>query len=320
VTVRVGFVGCGALANRMHYPSLAELPEAELVALCDLDPAKLQATGDRYGVAARYRDHREMLATERLDAVYVVMPPTADLVPIVLDCLRAGKHVFMEKPPGAALADCERMLDAAERAGVKTQVGFNRRFADVLVEARRAVGAQGKVAQVVGEFHKNMLRTGPYYGLSILTTDVIHTIDTLRWLAGEPVEVQSMHDRFGADWPNVHAALIRFDSGAVGVLLANRAAGSRYERFELHGPGISAYVRAPERAELFRDGEAEPTVLNGSSDDPRISYGYLAESRHFLDCIQRDRLPQTSLQDAVKTFRLVEQLNRAAERVPTLSS
>jgi len=320
MTVRVGFVGCGSLASRMHYPSLAALPEAELVAICDLDPAKLQSIGDRYGVSARYRDHRAMLARERLDAVYVIMPPIADLVPIVLDCLRAGKHVFMEKPPGASLADCERMLDAAERAGVKTQVGFNRRFADVLVEARRAIAAQGKLSQVVGEFHKNMLRTGAYYGLSILTTDVIHTIDTLRWLAGEPVEIESMHDRFVADWPNVHAALIRFDSGALGVLLANRAAGARRERFELHGQGISAYVRAPERAELFRDGEAEPTILAGPSDDPRLSYGYFAESRHFLECIEQNRLPQSSLQDAVRTFRLVEQLNRAAERVTVVSS
>jgi predicted dehydrogenase len=131
-----------------------------------------------------------------------------------------------------------------------------------------------------------------------------------------------MHYPSLADRPNVHAALIRFASaggrhpGAFGVLLANRAAGSRYERFELHGAGVSAYVRAPERAELFRDDQPEPTVLAGSSPDPRLSYGYLAESRHFLECIEHDRMPQTSLQDAVKTFRLVEQLNRAADRVP----
>jgi virulence factor len=316
MSVRVAFIGCGALANRMHYPSLAETPGAELVAICDLDPAKLQVTGDLYGVAARYADYREMLEKEQLDAVYVVMPPTAGFLKIALDCIRSGRHVFMEKPPGATIGDCERMLEAAERAGVKTQVGFNRRFADVLVEARRAVFAEGKLSQVVGEFHKNMLRTGLYYGLSIVTTDVIHTVDALRWIAGEPVEVLSMHDRFGADWANVHNSLIRFDTGAVGILTANRAAGSRYERFELHGHGISAYVRAPERAEIYRDGETDPRLVEADASDARVTYGYAAETRHFVECVAGDRMPQTSLQDAVKTFRLVERLNRAAELVP----
>ncbi len=317
-TVRIGFIGAGSLANRMHYPSLAEIPEAQIAAICDLDPARLNATADRYRVERRYTDYRLMLREVDLDAVYVVMPTLDPFPSIVVDCLDAGKHVFMEKPPGVTVAACERMLEAAERNSRKTMVGFNRRFAPVLAEAKRRVSEQGPVSQCLAEFHKNMLATGSYWGISILVTDVIHAIDTLRFVCGDPVEVVSFGDRAYADWTNVYSALIRFDSGAAGLLSANRAAGSRYERFEIHGRGISAYVRAPEEAEVWTDGKQSPELLRGAelarSEDARVTYGYFAENRHFVDCLLQDRMPITSLQDAIKTMRLVEVLEAGGTR------
>jgi len=316
--VKVGFVGAGSLANRMHYPSLAEIPEARIEAICDLDEARLARTADRYAVDRRYTDYHRMLREVDLDAVYVVMPTLEPFPSIVVDCLDAGKHVFMEKPPGVTAAACQRMLDAAERNGRKTMVGFNRRFAAVIAEARRRVADEGPISECLAEFHKNMLATGSYWGVSILVTDVIHAVDTLRFVCGEPAEVVSYCDRAYADWTNVYNALIRFDTGAVGLLTANRAAGSRYERFEMHGRGISAYIRAPEEAEIWRDGEKEPERLRGAelrhSEDARVTYGYLAESRHFIDCLLQDRMPTTSLQDAIKTMHLVEAIEAGGTR------
>lgn len=316
--VRVGFVGAGNLANRMHYPSLAEIPEAEIVAICDLDESRLARTADRYEVTRRYSDYRRMLQEVDLDALYVIMPTLDPFASIVVDCLNAGKHVFMEKPPGVTVAACERMLEAAERNGRKTMVGFNRRFATVLAEARRRIAEQGGPSACLAEFHKNMLTSGSYWGVSILVTDVIHAVDTLRFVCGEPVEVVSYCDRAFADWTNVYNALIRFEGGAAGLLTANRAAGSRYERFEIHGRGISAYVRAPEEAEIWRDGQKEPEILRGAemkgTEDPRLTYGYFEENRHFIDCLLQDRMPSTSLQDAVKTMRLVECIEAGGTR------
>src|SRR5687767_14702842 len=97
--VRVGFIGAGGLANHVHYPSLAEDARVELAAVCDLDEAKLTRTAEKYAVQSRYTVYQEMLEREALDAVYVIMPPMP-LHPIVMDCLAAGKHVFIEKPPG----------------------------------------------------------------------------------------------------------------------------------------------------------------------------------------------------------------------------
>jgi virulence factor len=253
------------------------------------------------------------------EVVYVIVPPMV-LSPIVVDCLEAGAHVFMEKPPGVDLADCERMLAAAVQSGRLTMVGFNRRFARVLREARRRVLERGPVVQVLAEFHKDMLAAGPYYGMNILRTDVIHAIDVLRWLGGEPVEVISVNQQAFADWENSHAALLQFHTGAVGLLAACRTAGSRYERFEIHGRGISAYIRAPEVAEIRTEGQSEPLILRGEelagTADPRLTYGYADETQHFLACVQSGAIPETSLADAVLTMRLVETI--AAGRKNTI--
>ena len=94
-------------------------------------------------------------------------------------------------------------------------------------------------------------------------------------------------------------------------MLASRTAGSRYERFELHGKGVSAYIRAPELAEIHRQKEGVETVtgeqLTGSIN-PRITYGYLDENRHFIACILNDQTPLTNFTDAAKTMELVERI------------
>ena len=317
--VRVGFIGAGSMANAVHYPSIAELPEAQLVAICDLDEGRLNSTADKYGIPKehRYTDYRLMLEREDLDAVYVIMPPTG-LTPIVLACLRAGKHVFIEKPPGCNSDEAWAMAEEAERQKVKTCVGFNRRYAAVYRYAKAKVFERGVPSLAFAEFHKDMLGQGPYYGMSILRTDIIHAVDILRDLLGEPIEVcahvWSRYER----WQNSHnqfAAMVRFDSGAVGVLMASRTAGSRYERFEVHGKGVSAYIRAPEHAEIHRQGlEVEVVTdeqLTGTTDR-RMTYGYFEENRHFITCILRDELPLTNFTDAAKTMELVDRIEKFA--------
>jgi len=125
--VRLGLIGAGGMANGVHYPSLAEMPDVEMVALCDLIPHKLAKTADRFGIQKRYTDYRAMLDAEQVDAVYVLMPPHQLFEPVI-DAIERTKHVFIEKPPAITSDQTRQMAAAAERAGVKTMVAFNRRF------------------------------------------------------------------------------------------------------------------------------------------------------------------------------------------------
>ena len=125
-----------------------------------------------------------MLADVELDAVYVIMP-AHPLHPIVMDCLAAGKHVFTEKPPGVKTEETMAWAEEAARRNLKSCVAFNRRYSAVFVAAKEAVLSRGEPSMAMAEFHKDMLKGGPYWDMSILRTDVIHVVDALRDLCGD---------------------------------------------------------------------------------------------------------------------------------------
>jgi predicted dehydrogenase len=112
--IRVGFIGCGSHSFRNIYPTFQFAP-IRLAATCDLDLAKAQAFAAKFGAANAYADYRAMLAQETLDAVFIVTgydPLGRPLYPaIAMDCLAAGCHVWMEKPPAASwqkLSGCNK--------------------------------------------------------------------------------------------------------------------------------------------------------------------------------------------------------------------
>jgi len=312
MTINVAFIGAGDMANAVHYPSVAKSPNAKLVAVADLDQKRCAQTADKFGIKGRYADYKQMFEMERIDAVYVIMSPRF-VKPIILDCLNAGKHVFTEKPLGVSAADAREMAALAVKHKRATAVGFNRRFSAVLAEARKRVEAKGPINTVMAEFHKDMKENYEFNKVSIVRTDVIHVIDVLSWVGGEVSEVRSCADKLNQeDWINNANALMRFKNGAVGMLSANRKNGNRYERFELHGYGISAYVRAPELAEIYETGVKDPTILKGpelcGTDEFRVVYGYEAETRHFLESIAQGRDCENSFSAAVRSYELAEKI------------
>jgi virulence factor len=201
------------------------------------------------------------------------------------------------------------MAEAAEASGVKSMVAFNRRFSHVVVEAKNRVDAAGGAVQGMAEFHKNMVGGRPYFEISILTCDIIHVVDCLRFFLGDATEVHSDVQQVNSDWDNTFNALVKFDTGAAGLLSACRVSGNRYERFELHGEGVSAYIRAPHEAAIWTSEKDCDTVTGeelAGTDDNRLTYGFYGETCHFIDCIQRDQRPITDLSDSLKSIQLCE--------------
>ncbi|MBD3291824.1 MAG: hypothetical protein GF393_02805 [Armatimonadia bacterium] len=310
--VQVGFIGAGNRANASHYPSVADLSDlAEMVAICDLDEAKLNVTADRWGIGARFTDLYEMLDAVELDAVYCIAPPTV-LAPMVLPCLEAGKHVFSEKPLGASYEDARAMADLAESRGCRTMVAFNRRFAPINLHCMETIDERGGPTQVIVEYHKTCAEKVPYEDLTMMVYDISHAVDATRWWLGEPEAVHATVRRAWQDEDNVFNALMTYPGNAVGILTANRDSGTRYERVEVHAHGLMCSVFAPDYAEVWVDGAKEPEVITGEelarTDDVRVTYGFLAESRHFLESIRDGVQPQPSFADAAQTMKLCEQL------------
>jgi predicted dehydrogenase len=129
--IRAGFIGCGSHSFRNVYPTFQFAP-VNLVATCDLQLDKAQAFATKFGASAAYADYREMLAKEQLDAVFIVTGYDKDgrplYPPIAADCIRAGCHVWMEKPPAATCKELEDLQKVAGKAGVNVMVGMKKMF------------------------------------------------------------------------------------------------------------------------------------------------------------------------------------------------
>ena len=337
MALNVAFIGAGSRATGAHYPIARRLTKegvVQLQATCDLNTERLNKAGDKFGIERRYTDYHRMLDEVDLDAVYVIMPPQYSLQ-IVLDCLNAGKHVLVEKPPAMSSGDLQLMADAAERNKRVTTVCFQRRIAPVAREVRRMVLERGPITMCIGEFHKNNLdKDGPSLGVSTLLDDIIHAVDFVRYMCGgEATEVHAFQDMLFTDWRNSYNGLIRFSTGAVGFVSGNRASGARILRFEVHGKGIGAEIDMPDSARIWTS-KGDPLVITGAeltkSDNEKDYEGTLDIHREFVAAINEGREALTSFQECVGTMRLVEAMEGGPydasirhggriERVPVLA-
>ncbi len=316
--IRVAFVGAGARATTSHYPAIRDLPGAEICAIAEFDAEKARKAAELFGVKAVYAGYREMIEKERPDVVYAIMPPH-NLFDVAVGVLNLGCHLIVEKPPAVTAEQTRQMAILARKKGLITGVTFQRRFCPVLRAARKLCEERGPIHSAVASFYKNAVGAGPYYGgaMDILTCDAIHAVDTLRALCGgDVVAVASDVRRLLAEHFTAHYALVRFSSGATGVLLTNWMAGRRFFTFEIHAPGISAFGDPEEGGRVFADNKKEPLrtldpfELAGSKETYR-AFGEYDMNAHFISCIRRGVQPETNFDDALKTMELVERIYRS---------
>ena len=311
--LKAGFIGAGGRGQSAHYPSVARLgDDVEMVAVCELDEERLAQVQDKYNFAHTFGDHRDMLEKLDLDIVYCVMNEKWLLQP-ALDCLQAGKHLFIEKPPGADSGETRQLLAASEANDVYVMVGLQRRFAAVTREAVRRVADKGPVSLATTTFNKQQLDGDGKEFTTTLWNDVVHIVDLLRYMAGgEASEVTAYRDCFGGDSRNHYTALVRFDNDSTGVVFGNRASGGRVLRSELHGVGIGCYMKIPEEIEIQEDNQRQ--VLSGwevdgvdEKDVPRYE-GALTMHEHFVDCVVNGKTPLTDLRDVIHSINLVDRI------------
>ncbi len=308
-------IGAGNLANKVHYPNLREMDDVEIKAVCDVDPSKLKLTADTFDIERRYTNYREMLLNEQADAVYILMPPIYHF-DLVMTCLASKLHVFVEKPPAVTSFQLETFAREAAKYGVFGMVGFNRRYIPMIRYAINYLQEHGikEVSQLVATFYKQRGSLFFNGAMDALTSDGIHAVDFLRFMAGTDCSVEelySLKSRFGGDSiDNSWNAIMRFSNGATGTLQTNYQVGGRRHTFEIHAPDISMYVNPDEELVILH--KNNKLVLHtkdiAGSNEHRKYYGFYDESRHFIDCVRRNTKPSPDFQDALASMRLVERI------------
>ena len=213
--VKVGILGAGGRGTRLA-GFVVQTPRAELVALCDLFDEQIERALDRIPIQRPkvYKDLREMLASD-IDAVIIATP--VFLHPEHLEAaVRAGKHVYLEKPAGVDVAGCRRVMKAADsaRPGLNVSLGFQQRYGWTYKQARRVLesGGIGTIRQAEAHFLKGPvtgeepLRERPasmldkvrewkhwrdLYG-DIIVETYCHSIDALNWFLGDTHPIKAV--------------------------------------------------------------------------------------------------------------------------------
>ena len=138
-TLRFGLIGAGRIGP-VHAATLAyHVPEASLAAVADINPQTAQSIAARFGVPRILASGAEIIADPEIDAI-AICSPTDTHASLIVAAAAAGKHIFCEKPISLSLSEIDRALAAVAAAGVKLQVGFNRRFDSNFLRVRQAVG------------------------------------------------------------------------------------------------------------------------------------------------------------------------------------
>lgn len=290
---RIGFVGAGGVAQR-HARMLARIPEADVAVVTDPDPE----ARDRFAVetGARAVDGVAKLLAAGVDAVYVCVPPFAH-GPIEESVAAAGKPVFVEKPLGLDLATAERVGAALGKAGVVTAVGHHWRYSRPVARARELL--DGRPARLVVGSWLDKVPPPAWWTRrdgsgGQIVEQAVHVLDLARVLVGEVVEVAGIVDPRppdgagsadidgadidGADIDGATAALLRFDTGAVGTLSATCRLGWKHRAgLEVVADGL--VVSVAEDGIVVRDGVAS----SAEQVDPDTAR--FAADRAFVDAV-----------------------------------
>jgi myo-inositol 2-dehydrogenase/D-chiro-inositol 1-dehydrogenase len=306
--VNVGLIGAGRI-GRLHARHLAfRIPEARILAVSDIVLEAAQACAAECDIPASIQDHRAIMENPDVEAV-VVCSSTDTHARMIEEAAAAGKHIFCEKPIDFDLARIDRALAAVEKAGVKLQVGFNRRF-DPNFRRIRALVAAGEV----GEPHILRITSRDpqpppieYVKVSggIFLDMTIHDFDMARYLIGDEVEeiyaaggvmVDPEIGRAG----DIDTAVItlRFRNGVIGTIDNSRQAVYGYDqRVEVFGSGgaVSADNAYPNTA-VVSDAQCVHRDLPLNFFMERYTDSYIAEMKAFVECVQKDQpLPVTGV-------------------------
>ncbi len=310
--LKAAFIGAGGRGQGAHYPCVNRLEDVSIEAVAELDESRMRTVVEKYNIPRSFKDYKEMLEKVELDVVYCIMHERW-VTPIAVDCMNAGKHVAVEKPPGMNSGETQQMLDAALANNVYCLVTYQRRYSAVTQEAMRLVRERGPATLAMGEFHKP--GDPDKDNMDSLWNDVCHVADLVRYMIGSEVaEVTAYQDAQENGAKNVFNGLIRFANHAIGIVSASRCSGGRVLRSELHGRGVGCYMmHMPRQIEICKDGESSRIVpgweLTGTDPKDEATYeGVLAMHRHFADCIQRGETPCSDIRDVIHSSHLMDQL------------
>jgi predicted dehydrogenase len=304
MNARLVVAGLGRI-GRLHARNLVErVVRAELVAVVDALEPRARSVGELYGIASFASLE---LAIEEANPDGVVIAAPTGLHPELVElCAAAGKHVLCEKPLGLHPDAARQAAAAARAAGVRLQVGYQRRFDPDWLALKEALDAGELGAlRLLRCSHRNAQPADDALG-DLFVDVAVHDLDAARWLGGNVAEIFALASGEAA------TIALRFQSGALALVDVSRAARYGFEcSAELVGAQATARLGWRRDVELLRDGRASAPLPADHAE--RHGTAYVQELEHFAELVMGAPARGASGDDAVAALELAALAGRSAE-------
>ena len=313
-TLRTAVVGVGYL-GRFHAQKYLALPGCSLVGVMDSDAERLSRVSAELGVPG-FASLEALLP--QVEALSIAVPTSAHFQ-VGLRCLEAGKHLLMEKPLAATVAESARLVSRAAERGVVLQVGYLERFNPGFVACRE---------RIVNPEFIDAVRVAPFTGrggdVDIVLDMMVHDLDLI--LALVPAELRDLHavgKSLVTETTDIASVRLMFADGCVANLTASRVAEktertfrvfqeNRYFSIDLLNPGVRILSPNGSRPRTAGAGIAKEEISLEKGDSLQV------EIAAFLEAVRQGTRPVVSGEDGLRTMEVAEQIIRAIaeERKP----
>ena len=285
MSIRVGIIGCGKIAQVRHIPEYVANPNVELYGFYDINQTRTEELAKKYGGKA-FASYEELLADETIEAVSICAANHVH-AEITIAALKAGKHVLCEKPMAVTLAECEAMVAAAEESGKYLMIGQNQRLAMAHAKAKELIeqGAIGKVLTFrtifghggpetwsidpgsnVWFFDKTKAAMGAMADLGIHKTDMIQYV-----LGSKIVKTQAVLTTL--DKKDATGSLIGVDDNAICIYqMENGIIGTMTASWTYYAAEDNTTVIYGTKGELRLYDDPKYSVQQINADGTRIDY------------------------------------------------
>ena len=320
---RFAMIGCGNM-GRSHQRNYELLEERlDLVAMVDIVLERAQQAAELTGARMAATDYRDIL--DHVDAVLIALPHHHHYE-VGMACLRAGKHVLMEKPLANTEAQCLELIRTARACQRVLMVAYCMRFHPLIVRMKGLLDARayGDVFQVSiwTEQHTeyppgHWARSAEKLGGGQLFSHGCHYIDLLLWFLGRPVRGMHVGTNYGTPWmerEGTSNVVLEFAGGALGYHFGTWGAKGTRLGYSVHAhctegmieadiSGRRLYAHTKKGIELLHDRDAQPSLKHTH-----------AETAHFIECIDGGQTPLTDGPGSLQGLRVIWRLYEAERR------
>ncbi len=334
--LRFALIGTGVGASLIA-KAAKKLEEEGLITLCAVAgrrKARTETFAREYGFKRAYVGYVEMLRREELDVVAISTPHYLHF-PMAIEAMEEGINVLVDKPMAISLEEADEMIRRAKRAGVKLGVVLQNRF-DPNVRLVKKLVEEGSLGRLIlGEAVVEWYRPAEYYSRSrwrgawategggALINQAIHTIDLLLWLMGRPAFLWAQMDTVAHDIEveDLAVALVRFESGALGVIQGSTATyPGMPTRLEVHGTKGTAILEGGviKLLEVMNRSVELPKAKRPKSKAWRAPEAVPIENhvsllRDFVDAVIKDRKPLVDGYEGRRSLELIMAIYRSAK-------